>query len=44
MFTINNMVAKAMQKDQLRSAKQSRIARQWLVLQKLRTANKQEKR
>lgn len=44
MFTINNLVAKAVQKDHLRSARHSRIARQWQALQKLRAVNKLGKR
>lgn len=44
MFTINDLVARAVQKDHLRRAKNSRIARQWQALQKLRAAPKQEKR
>ncbi len=44
MYTINDLVAKAVQKDHLQSAKNTRVSRQWQALQKLRTAKKQEKR
>jgi len=44
MFNVNFMLAKALQKDQLRTARQNRLARQWQMLRKLRQTSQPVKK
>lgn len=36
MFNVNFMLAKALQKDQLRTARHNRVTRQWHAIRKIR--------